>query len=69
MAFYSTLDASLFRQGSDPERSCFAKDIVTALKKTGFVKLRNHGISPDILKDIFNWVCPSLQMSDLHLYS
>ena len=54
--FPTVLDASLFISGSPTERLQFAQDLVKAFKDDGFIKLRNHGISSSIIKDLFAWV-------------
>ena len=53
---YVKLDASLFLNGSEEQRIRFGEDLVNHLKRDGFVKLTNHGIPKDFLKDIFTWV-------------
>ena len=54
--FYATLDASPFITGSQGERVRFGEDLVHHLKRDGFIKLTNHGIPEDFLRDIFAWV-------------
>lgn len=54
--FPTVLDASLFRSGSAAERLQFARDLVKAFREDGFVKLHNHGISNNVIKDLFAWV-------------
>lgn len=54
--FYAKLDASLFITGSEGERVRFGEDLVDHLKRDGFVKLTNHGIPEDFLREIFTWV-------------
>lgn len=51
-----TLDASRYMQGSADDRVQFAREFVSALNKDGYAKLRNHGISHEDVKEIFNWV-------------
>jgi isopenicillin N synthase-like dioxygenase len=62
MTFYTTLDASLYLQGSQAERTGFATDLVQSLQRDGFIKLRNHGIPTKSLDDIFTWV-----NADMHI--
>lgn len=52
----TTLDASQFIKGSVEERTNFARDLVSCLEKDGFVKIRNHGIPSQDIKDMFSWV-------------
>lgn len=52
----ATLDLSQYIDGSADGRIKFAKDLVSCLGKDGFVKLRNHGIPSQDVKEMFSWV-------------
>ncbi|KAL8934677.1 MAG: hypothetical protein Q9216_005788 [Gyalolechia sp. 2 TL-2023] len=49
------LDASQYIVGSADDRLQFARDLVSRLNEEGFVKLRNHGISTENVREIFSW--------------
>lgn len=51
-----TLDASRYMYGSADERLRFARELVSALNKDGYARLRNHGISHEDIRDFFSWV-------------
>ena len=51
------VDLSEFAAGSDGQRNLFAKRLVDVLKQYGYVKIRNHGLTPDTVDALFNWVC------------
>lgn len=54
------LDASRFRTGTDAERKAFADELGSALIKDGFVKLINHGITKEMVKEATSivWASP-----------
>ncbi|UNI16129.1 hypothetical protein JDV02_002596 [Purpureocillium takamizusanense] len=45
-----TLDLSSFHHGSDAERKRLAEDLVQSFKDHGFVKLVNHGVPEDVVR-------------------
>ena len=51
-----TLDASQFIHGSVDDRVNFARRLVSCLDKDGFVKIRNHGIPSQDIKEMLSWV-------------
>jgi isopenicillin N synthase-like dioxygenase len=52
----ATLDFEHFYSGTELEQANFRKEFVQALSSFGFVKLRNHGISKGLIKELFIWV-------------
>ncbi|KAK8040745.1 oxidoreductase [Apiospora phragmitis] len=51
-----TLDVSKWLKGGESERQKFASEIFNVLKRHGFTKIINHGMSDDTLKEIYHWV-------------
>lgn len=52
-----TLDFSAFVSGVDsPQRKEFVEGLAESLSKNGFVKLKNHTVSDDVIRDLFKWV-------------
>ncbi|KAK0510872.1 hypothetical protein JMJ35_006424 [Cladonia borealis] len=51
-----TLDTSRYIDGTADGRFQFARDLVSALNKDGYAKLRNQGISYEDVREIFSWV-------------
>jgi hypothetical protein len=56
--FLKTLDFAHFLQGSPNERADFAVELVNSLRLTGFVKLKNYGVSTSEIDEIFDLVYP-----------
>lgn len=55
-----TLDFSAFVSGIDsPQRKEFVEGLVDCLSKNGFVKLKNHTVPDDVIRDLFEWVTSS----------
>jgi isopenicillin N synthase-like dioxygenase len=50
------LDFSAFLKGDEQKQAEFCRDLVDALCKEGFVKLRNHGIDKENIEKVFEWV-------------
>ena len=50
------LNLSLFTNGSAEDRATFAAQLLKSLLDHGFVKLCNHGISEEMVEDLFEWV-------------
>ena len=50
------LDLTHFTQGSIQEREQFVKDIGLAFKETGFVTVSNHGLSPELIDELYQVV-------------
>lgn len=50
------VDASSFASGSASERATFAADLWAALQEHGFVRVRNHGVPSNMIKELFEWV-------------
>lgn len=50
------LDASRFVGNSPADRFKFAEELLDSLQKHGFVKLRNHGISDEMVEEMFRFV-------------
>lgn len=51
-----TLDFSRFLDGDCSTRSEFATQLVDCLSTVGFVKLKNHGISDEEIRQLFEMV-------------
>ncbi|KAI5309998.1 hypothetical protein KEM55_001963 [Ascosphaera atra] len=47
------IDFSLFLEGTPSEKSNVGRQIVQALKQSGFLYLKNHGIPPSIINEAF----------------
>ena len=52
----STLDLSLFVDGSKSQRYDFASNLRQGLARHGFLKIVNHGISEEEISEAFTWV-------------
>lgn len=57
----STLDASAILSANStsptPElRRAFAAELVLHLRKHGFARVRNHGVTPAVVRDLFKYV-------------
>lgn len=52
----STLDTSLFFNGSKAEQNQFVRELMDGFDKHGCVKLRNHGISGQSILNTFEVV-------------
>ena len=50
------LDASRFRSGTDADKRAFADELRQALTQNGFVKLINHGITADMVREVMSIV-------------
>jgi isopenicillin N synthase-like dioxygenase len=50
------VDFSAFPHGSDEEKRRAALAIDDAFQHTGFVYLKNHGVSADKVDECFEWV-------------
>lgn len=59
--YTEALDASQYILGSADDRFRFSIDLVSRLNEEGFVKLRNHGISAENVRKIFDWVGTALE--------
>jgi len=51
-----TLDFAKWSSGDATDRYRFAKDLANSLIDHGFVKMINHGMSDEEIRDIFYWV-------------
>ena len=52
-----TLDLSHAHAEANPDlQKAFYKQLASALSGSGFVKLHNHGIGPDLIQEAFEWV-------------
>ncbi|KAK1580592.1 iron/ascorbate family oxidoreductase [Colletotrichum navitas] len=51
-----TLDCSHFQFHNDGHEAEFAAQLIDSFKRTGFVKLRNHGIPDNMIQDLFRWM-------------
>jgi isopenicillin N synthase-like dioxygenase len=60
-----TLDGRKWLSGSESDRQEFASDLLTCLKRHGFAKLVNHGISDDAVEDMYRWVSAIVKMMPL----
>ncbi|KAB2569573.1 Oxoglutarate/iron-dependent oxygenase [Lasiodiplodia theobromae] len=49
------LDASKFTSGSSEERAAYARDLLVQLGSNGYVRLKNHGISSELVDSCFGW--------------
>ena len=54
------LDASNFRTGSPSIRKKYVQDLCASLSAHGAVRLSNHGILDDVVKDFFELVSISM---------
>ncbi len=61
------LDFSRFMDGDRKEQHKFCRDLVGCLTNIGFVKLINHGISDDELREVFDWVRNELILSLINI--
>lgn len=50
------LDASKFTSGSPEERAAYARDLLVQLGSNGYVRLKNHDISSELVDSCFGWV-------------
>jgi hypothetical protein len=50
------VDFGLFLHGSQEERQFAARQLVDSFLNHGFVRLKNHGVSPELVQDIWKWV-------------
>lgn len=50
------LDLLQFTKGSDAERQAFIQNIGKAFNETGFVTIANHGISPELISELYQVV-------------
>ena len=53
------VDYSLFCEGDDEQRQRVGAELLQAFSNSGFVKIINHGITEEKIKDLFEWVCMS----------
>lgn len=51
-----TLDGAKWLSGSESDRQEFANGLLKSLKRHGFAKLVNHGISDDAVREMYRWV-------------
>lgn len=54
----STLDFAQYRHGAPSERIEFAKQLIESFQNYGFVKITNHGIPDERIRQLFDFVCP-----------
>lgn len=50
------LDLSLFLSGTPEQKKQFADDFCNCLKRHGFAKLINHGLTDDNVDGLYHWV-------------
>ncbi|KAL4754400.1 hypothetical protein BDW72DRAFT_190261 [Aspergillus terricola var. indicus] len=50
-----TLNFRDFTSGTQSQKDTFCSDLYTSLSTLGFVKIRNHTISDEILDQVFDW--------------
>ncbi|EXV03295.1 non-heme dioxygenase and 2OG-Fe(II) oxygenase superfamily protein [Metarhizium robertsii] len=55
MATSTTIDFSLYLEGTDQGKRQVAKAFVSNLKRDGFAKLQNHGVPPEVVSQIWDW--------------
>lgn len=60
MATPTTIDFSLYLKGTDQGKRQVAKAFVSNLKRDGFAKLQNHGVPPEVVSQIWDWVMLSV---------
>ncbi|RAK81169.1 isopenicillin N synthase family dioxygenase [Aspergillus fijiensis CBS 313.89] len=51
----STVDASRFISGTHDEQRDFADELVQSVLRCGFVKVVNHGLSDELIDELFMW--------------
>ncbi|KAK5634410.1 hypothetical protein RRF57_010124 [Xylaria bambusicola] len=49
------VDLRLWSDGSPADRKCVASELTEACRRVGFVYVRNHGVSDDLLAEAFTW--------------
>nr|L0E2Q1.1 RecName: Full=2-oxoglutarate-dependent dioxygenase phqC; AltName: Full=Paraherquamide biosynthesis cluster protein C [Penicillium fellutanum]AGA37270.1 2OG-Fe(II)-oxygenase [Penicillium fellutanum] len=49
------VDASRFISGSPTEQRAFAVELVDSVRRCGFVKVINHGLSDELIDELFAW--------------
>lgn len=52
----STVDASLFVSGTPGQQRAFAIELAESVRRSGFVKVINHGLSDELIDELFAWV-------------
>lgn len=63
--FLKTLDFNHFLKGSPNEKFDFSIELVNNLRLTGFVKLKNYGVSTSEIDELFDLVSPRAPMAFL----
>ncbi|KAJ5157216.1 gibberellin 20-oxidase [Penicillium canariense] len=58
------VDFGLFLHGNEDQREQAAKQLVESFVNHGFVRLKNHGISRDFVKQIWHWDRAFFQLPD-----
>jgi hypothetical protein len=52
----STVDASQFVSGTPTQQRAFAIELAESVRRCGFVKVINHGLSDELIDELFAWV-------------
>lgn len=56
------LDAYRFTRGTAADRTAFCRELVQSFKRYGFVRLRNHGVPEEMVRDLFHWAAAFFQL-------
>ena len=51
-----SVDLALFTKGNESEKQKFVAEIGAAYEDVGFVAVKNHGISDELIKQLYRWV-------------
>ena len=52
----STVDASHFISGTPTQQRAFTTELTESVHRCGFVKVINHGLSDELIDELFAWV-------------
>lgn len=56
---FETIDLGVMQIGTLEDQKKVGEAIKNALERQGFLKLTNHGIAPEMIDELFAWVCIS----------
>ena len=56
------LDAYRLTRGSAADRTAFYRGLVDSFKRYGFVRLQNHGVPEEMVRDLFRWTAAFFQL-------
>ena len=58
------LDLNDYLKGTDEQKRKFSDDIGKAFTETGFVTIANHGLSPELMKELYTEVKKFFDLPD-----